>query len=377
MAVKKKKPARKKPASKKPAASKKVAKKKPAKKKVEKKPAKKKVEKKPAKKKVAAAAPAVPVPTMASVLGAMFGRNAGQLAEAVGGVDWERVARYLLSYDWKNGHFSRFGWDGVLAPLDGKVVKSGRSNVLSAFRKGQVRGLARALRDLDWKALCRDAPLGDMQWFGDVIELVVSLYNYEKTEIVCPVCPYPYRDVYGRLFKMEREISGREVPLVCGYEGDGQHCPPDLAADSWTRLDDLTGQDGRSVRTDGLSDRCITRTKIGFDISDVPEGGGRVVMTEEERERVHVQHAGRVPAEPASPDGTFIVSLAGFVSTDVVQVVASGFYTEADGPRRPVVVDWELNEMNSEVSFAVYGVDGELLDKEDQFITIDWIASTR
>ena len=36
------------------------------------------------------------------------------------------------------------------------------------------------------------------------------------------------------------------------------------------------------MRTDGLSDRCITRAKIGFDISEVPEGGGRVVMTEEQ-----------------------------------------------------------------------------------------------
>ena len=40
-------------------------------------------------------------------------------------------------------------------------------------------------------------------------------------------------------------------------------------------------------------------------------------------------------------------------------------------------MDWELNELNSEVSFTVYGDDGEMLDKDDQFITIDWIAATR
>jgi hypothetical protein len=176
---------------------------------------------------------------------------------------------------------------------------------------------------------------------------------------------------------MEREITGREVPLLCPYEGEGQQCPPDLMADSWTRLDDLTGQDGRSVRTDGMADRSVTPSKIAFNISEVPEGGGGVVMKEEERERIHVQHAGRIPAEPASPDGTFIVSLAGFRSTDVVQLVVTGFFTDGDGPRRPVIVDWELNELNSEVTFTVYGDDGEMLTSEDQFITIDWIAATR
>lgn len=361
MVVKKKarkkarKPARKKPARKKP------ARKKPA------------LEPAPA----AETAPSFPVPTIAPVLAAMFSRDAAALTEATKGVDWERVARHLLTYDWNNGHFSRFDWRSVLEALNAKAVGSARKTVLSAFRKGDVRTLARALRGVNWKALSSSAPLGNIQWSGEVIELVVSLYNHEKVEVVCTVCPYPFRDMFARLYKMEREITGREVPLLCPYEGEGQNCPPDLAADSWTRLDDLTGQDGRNVRTDGLSDRSITPVKIAFDISEVPEGGGCVVMREEERERVHIQHAGRIPAEPASPDGTFIVGLAGFSSTDAVQVVVSGFYTEGDGPRRPIVVDWDLNEMNSEVTLTVYGEDGEMLTKEKQFITIDWIAATR
>jgi hypothetical protein len=176
---------------------------------------------------------------------------------------------------------------------------------------------------------------------------------------------------------MEKETSGREVPLLCPFEGEGQSCPPDLAADSWTRLDDLTGQDGRAVRTDGLMDRSITRSKIAFDLSDVPEGGGRVAMRDEERERIHAQHAGRVPAEPVSPEGVLMVGLAGFRSTDEVQIVASGFTTDRDDVRRPVVLDWELNETNSEVTFTVRDAGGEILTDESRLVTIDWIATTR
>ena len=100
-------------------------------------------------------------------------------------------------------------------------------------------------------------------------------------------------------------------------------------------------------------------------------------MTEEERELVHKQHAGRVPAEPATPEGRLMVGLTGFRSTDHVQIVATAFYADADGNRQPAVVEWELDETNTEITFSVYGADGKLLTEPDQFITIDWMATTR
>jgi hypothetical protein len=325
----------------------------------------------------APAEPMLPVPTLGAVVGALFARDRERLIESLGHVDFERLARYLLGYDWSGGHWARFNWSRVMGGLDGEGVDAARDRIRAGLSSGEVRTLARALRAVEWRGLAETAPLDEMLWFGDVAELVVSLYNFEKTEVVCPHCPYPYRDVFGRLFHLEREITGRVVPLLCPFEGDGQHCPPNLLADSWTRIDDLTGQDGRAVRTDGLQDGCVSAAKVGFDISQVPEGSGAVVMTEQERELVHKQHAGRVPAEPASPDGLLIVSLAGFRAGDDVQVVASGYYTQGDGPRRPMVIDWELNETNSEVSFRCTDLDGRVLDRDDQVITIDWIASTR
>jgi len=347
----------------------------PVKGKIAKKPAQEAAKKSPENKE-ARPALTVPEPTMGAVLGMLIAANAKGLAEAAGRVDWERVARLIVGYDWRSGHFSRICWDRPLAPLDAGAAQAARKVVPPLIEKKDIKGLARAFRAIDWKALLGKAPLGSVQWSGDVFELVVSLYNCEKAEIVCPMCPYPYRSLFGRLFRAEREISGREVPLLCQYEGD-RGCPPDFAQDSWTRLDDLTGQDGRSVRTDGLADRCVTKAKIGFDLSEVPEGGGCIAMREGERERLHAQHAGRVPAEPAGK-GVFMVGLAGFRSADSVQVVASSTYTRGDGTaRKPAVADWELNPTNTEITFRVHDENGEPLLGDDVFVTIDWIATTR